>query len=73
MARWTPNDYNALERAVTTGERVALYRRGTEYLVVPTRIFQREGREAIEARHPNTGDVMTFVLDELDSFEIIRR
>ncbi|MEO7966795.1 MAG: hypothetical protein ABIT38_23085 [Gemmatimonadaceae bacterium] len=72
MARLTPNDYNALETAVARGGRLAVYRRGTEYLVVPTRIFQREGREAIEARHPTTGDVIVFVLDELDSFEVVR-
>ena len=72
MARLTPNDFNALETAVARGGRLAVHRRGTEYLVVPTRIFQREGREAIEARHPTTGDVIVFVLDELDSIEVVR-
>ena len=72
MARLTPNDFNALEQTIARGGRLAVYRRGTEYLVVPTRIVEREGREAIEARHPTTGDPMVFVLDELDSFEVVR-
>jgi hypothetical protein len=29
------------------------------------------GREAIHARHPS-GNVMTFYLDELESFEVVR-
>lgn len=69
MARLTPSDYDALERAVVRGGRLAVVRRGTEYLVIPTRIFQREGREAIEAVHPTTGDPIVFVLDDLDSIE----
>ena len=48
-----------------------MVRRGTEYLVIPTRIFQRGGREAIEAVHPTTGDPIVFVLDDLDSIEAV--
>lgn len=72
MGRWTPDDYNALEQAIVRGGRLALYRRGTEYLVTPTRLFQRSGREAIEARHPTTGDMIVFLLDELEAYEVVR-
>ncbi len=72
MGRWTTDDYNTLEQAITRGGRLALYRRGTEYLVTPMRIFQREGREAIEARHPTTGDTIVFLLDELEAYEVVR-
>jgi hypothetical protein len=64
--------YDALEAAVREGRRVAVMRRGTEYMVIPARILSVQGRDAIEATHPTTGDVMRFVLDELDGFEVVR-
>jgi hypothetical protein len=64
--------FDALEAAVREGRRVAVLRRGTEFIVVPARIISVQGRDAIEATHPTTGDVMRFVLDELDSFEVVR-
>ncbi|ODT02137.1 MAG: hypothetical protein ABS52_14930 [Gemmatimonadetes bacterium SCN 70-22] len=72
MARLSPSDYDALERAVTLGRRLSVIRRGTEYLVVPSRLFLREGREAIEAIHPTTGDTIVLMLDEIDTFEVVR-
>jgi uncharacterized protein with PhoU and TrkA domain len=63
--------YDALEAAVRDGRRVAVVRRGTEYIVVPSRLRQVRGRDAIEAQHPTTGDVMHFVLDELDALEVV--
>jgi predicted DNA-binding transcriptional regulator YafY len=72
MATFSTRDYDALESAITAGRRLAIFRRGTEYLVIPTRLFLRAGREAIEAVHPTTGDVMAFGLDEIDSFEVVR-
>jgi hypothetical protein len=32
----------------------------------------RGRREAIETRHPNTGQPMTLWLDELDAIEVVR-
>ena len=58
--------------AITGGERIAAYRRGTEYVVVPTRLRMISGREAVEATHPTTGDEITLYLDELDSFEVVK-
>jgi hypothetical protein len=71
MAQWTHAQYDALERAITEKQRIAVIRRGTEYVVVPSRLALERGREAIHARHPS-GTVMTFYLDELESFEVVR-
>ena len=72
MAQLTHEQYDALERAVARGTRIAVYRRGTEYLVIPLALRLRDGRELIEARNPTTGDAMTLYLDELDAIEVVR-
>ena len=72
MTQWTHREYDALERAITNGKRIAAYRRGTEYVVLPTRLRVISGREAVEATHPTTGDQITLYLDEMDSFEVVR-
>ena len=71
MAQLTHDQYDALERAVARRQRIVVYRRGTEYVVVPLEIRVRDGRETIEARNPVTGDSMTLYLDELDAFEVV--
>ena len=71
MAQLTHDEYELLERAVTTGRRIAVYRRGTEYIVIPERLRLADGRESIEARNPTTGDHLTLFLDELDRFEVV--
>ena len=72
MAQLTTSQYDALERAITDGRRIAVYRRGTEYVVIPTRLRLTEGREALDATHPTTGEQLTLMLDEVDSFEVVR-
>jgi hypothetical protein len=72
MTQWTHREYDALERAITNGKRIAAYRRGTEYVVLPMRLRVISGREAVEATHPTTGDQITLYLDEMDSFEVVR-
>ena len=72
MTEWTHKDYDILERAILGGKRISAYRRGTEYVIVPTRLRMIEGREAVEATHPTTGHEMTLFLDEMDSFEVVR-
>lgn len=72
MAQLSTKQYDALERAITEGQRIAVMRRGTEYLVVPERLRLRGGREAIEARNPTTGDHLVLYLDELDEIEVVR-
>lgn len=73
MAQLTHDEYERLERAVTHGLRIAVYRRGTEYIVVPLALGVRGGREVIEARNPTTGDAMSLVVAELDSIETLSR
>jgi hypothetical protein len=61
-----------LENAISSGKKIAAYRRGTEYIVVPTRLRVLGGREAVDTTHPTTGEKMTIYLDELDRFEVVR-
>ena len=68
----THDQYDALERAVRVGERVAAYRRGTEYIVVPQELILRGGREIIRAVHPTTGEPIELPLDELEALHVIR-
>jgi hypothetical protein len=72
LTEWTHKQYDILERAILGGRRIAAYRRGTEYVVVPTRLRMISGREAVEATHPTTGDQITIYLDEMDSFEVVK-
>jgi hypothetical protein len=72
MAQLTHEQYDALERAVVKGTRVAIYRSGgRESVLVPLALKLRNGREAIEARHPTTGHDLTIYLDEIDGIEVV--
>ncbi|MBI3790910.1 MAG: hypothetical protein HY275_08525 [Gemmatimonadetes bacterium] len=68
---FSPGDYDRLEHAIDHGRRVAIRRRGTEYLVIPKRLKLEGGREAVDATHPTTGDVMRFWIDELDGWDVV--
>jgi len=67
----THEQYDLLERAITDRRRIAVMRRGTEYVVVPSRLAMERGREAIQAQHPS-GSVLTFYLDEVQSIEVVK-
>lgn len=67
----THDEYETLERAIIDRRRLVIFRRGTEYIVIPRRIRMEDGRESIDAAHPTTGDTMTFRLDELDAIQVI--
>ena len=71
MAQLTHDQYDRLERAIIDKRRIAVMRRGTEYVIVPTRLLVERGREAIQARHPG-GNVMLFFIDELESLEVVK-
>jgi len=71
VARLTPQEYDALELAVRRGSRIAVVRRGTEYVVVAKRLNTEGGQERIETVHPSTGDQLVFALEELDSIQVI--
>ena len=53
------------------GRRVALVKQGREIVVIPLRLFMREGREVIESRHPTTGHLMTSTIEDLDAVEVM--
>jgi hypothetical protein len=72
LTEWTHRQYDMLEKAIQGGRRIAAFRRGTEYVVVPTKLRMISGREAVEATHPTTGDQITLYLDEMDSFEVVK-
>lgn len=63
--------YDALERAIADGRRLAVWRRGTEFIVVVDRLRLTGGREALEAHHPTTGDPLTLFIDELEAIEVV--
>jgi hypothetical protein len=71
VSQLTHDEYDMLERAVMRGHRIAVHRRGTEYIVIPLALHTRGGREAIEARNPTTGDLLSLFLDELDAIETV--
>jgi hypothetical protein len=72
VAQLTVAGYDALENAIRDGRRINVRRRGTDYVVIPMRLWMRGRREAIETRHPNTGQPMTLWLDELDAIEVVK-
>jgi uncharacterized protein with PhoU and TrkA domain len=60
-----------LESAARRGLRVALTRRGTEYIVVALRVTSVDQHDALIGRLPMTGEDLTFVLNEIDSLQVI--
>ena len=71
MANLSPKDYDKLERAVVDRRRIAVVRQGRETILVPRRMFMRDGREVIEATHPTTGDPIDIIIDFVDSLEVL--
>jgi hypothetical protein len=67
----TPAALDALERAVRERRRVALRRRGTEYVVVAERLETGAREEALQGRLPMTGEVLSFPLRELERFAVL--
>jgi uncharacterized protein with PhoU and TrkA domain len=69
--RWTADRMDQLENAARRGHRVALTRRGTEYVVVALRITSAGRHDVLIGRLPMTGEELTFRLDHIDSFQVI--
>lgn len=69
--RWSAAKYDQIEAAIRRGARVALVRRGTEYVVVASRLATSGSREALVGVVPMTGEELSFRLDEIDSLEIV--
>lgn len=72
MAQLTVAQYDALENAIRDGRRIVVRRRHQDVIVVPDRLVLRNRREAIEARHPTTGDPLVIWVDEADGIEVVR-
>ncbi len=73
MKQLTTRQYDALEGAVTHSRRVSIYRRGTEFLGIPQRIFQDGRREAVSILHPTTGEEINVFLDEIERLDVLTR
>jgi uncharacterized protein with PhoU and TrkA domain len=69
--RWTTDRMDQLERAARDGLRVALTRRGTEYVVVAQRVTSIDQHETLIGWLPMTGEELIFRLDEMESFQVI--
>lgn len=69
--RWTPERMDRLESAARRGLRVTLSRRGSEYVVIARRVTMIDGKESFIGFLPMTGEELTFVLGEIDDFEVI--
>ncbi|MGH7645409.1 MAG: hypothetical protein ACREMR_07465 [Gemmatimonadales bacterium] len=67
----SPDALDALEQAVRDRRRVALRRRGTEYVVVAERLRTDSRDEVLEGRLPMTGELLAFPLRDLERFAVL--
>lgn len=72
MAQLSVKQYDTIENAVIKGRRIGVWRRGTEYLIIPLALRVVNRRECIDTRHPATGASLRLWLDEVDSVEDVR-
>jgi hypothetical protein len=72
MATLTVAQYDIIEAAIRDGRRLVFRRRHQDVVVVPERLVLRNRREAIEARHPTTGDRIVLFIDEAEGIEVVR-
>ena len=71
MKQLNHRQYDAIESAITHGKRISVYRRGTEFVVIPRRLRVDGSREAMDSVHPTTGEEITLFLDEMERFEVV--
>jgi hypothetical protein len=69
--RWTTQRMDLLERAVRENRRIVLSRRGTEFVVIALRLTSVKQQDAVVGRLPMTGEELTFVLEDLEGFQIV--
>lgn len=72
LAQLTVKQYDQIEDAIVHRRRLSIWRRGTEYLVIPLALRVVNRRECIDTRHPATGASLRLWLDELDAVEDVR-
>jgi transcriptional antiterminator Rof (Rho-off) len=68
----TASQYDALERAIVDGSRVALRINGGELVVIPTAIQVRKGREMLITQNPSSGLPMLLNIDDIERLEVVR-
>ena len=72
MSPLSHREYDALERALSRGSRVAITRPGRRELVlIPLSLSLDDGREIITARNPTTGHELTIYLDQVERIEAV--
>ncbi len=69
--RWTTARMDQLERAIRDGLRISLMRRGSEHIVVARRLTTVGSRDAVIGLVPMTGAELTFVLDDVEDFQLL--
>lgn len=69
----TTRQYDSLESAIVRGNRVSIFRRGTEYVGVPQRLETEGNAEAVIILHPTTGEEITIVLNDIERLEVVSR
>lgn len=67
---WPPREMERLERAIVTGTRIWISRRGTEYVLIPRSLRTTGGAEVLTAT-TTLGDDLQFRLDEIDAWSVI--
>ena len=72
MAQLTVAQYDIIEEAIRDGRRLIFRRQHRDVVIVPERLVLRNRREAIEARHPTTGDRLVLFIDEAEGIEVVR-
>lgn len=72
MAQLSVKQYDEIEDAVVKGRRISVWRRGTEFVIIPLALRVVNRRECIDTRHPATGAPLRLWLDEVESVEAVR-
>ncbi|HTI05669.1 MAG TPA: hypothetical protein VL549_10150 [Gemmatimonadales bacterium] len=67
----SPESLDAIEGAVRQQRRVALRRRGTEYVVVAMRLETSGRDDVLVGRLPMTGEMLAFRLRDLETFAVL--
>lgn len=68
---WSPARMDQLERAAREGRRVAITRRGAEFIVFARRVETVSARERLVGILPMTGDEISFELTSVEDFQVI--
>lgn len=72
MKQLTHRQYDAIENAIIHGRRISVFRRGSEFVVVPQRLRTEGSREVMDSLHPTTGEQISLYLDEMERLEVVR-